>query len=244
MYELREVNGGTAGVTYDATVWHITVTVSLQDGDVVLDVQNTREGQEAKPGETVSFSNSYEAKSAVVNDFIHGTKTLKGRDSLDGEKFTFSLTQASGPEGGCTGFSSEVEVGDLADSEAKSFNFGTATFTKAGTYVFKVREVAPAKPAGGMDYDGRTYTVTVKVADQGGKLYVQSTTYSDEADRDVKAATFINTYAPADADYAGITVSKTLIGRTMREGEFNFTIEGEDEDAAASALKAFLSANL
>lgn len=228
-YELREVNGGTAGVTYDATVWHITVTVSLQDGDVVLDVQNTREGQEAKPGETVSFSNSYEAESAEVERFIRGTKTLMGRDALDGEKFAFSLTQASGPEGGCTGFSPEVEVGDLADSEAESFNFGTATFTKAGTYVFEVREVAPAKPAGGMDYDGHTCTVTVKVADQGGKLVVQSTTYSDEGD----VASFINTYAPADADYAGITVSKTLIGRTMREGEFNFTIKGEDEQSQA-----------
>ena len=232
-YELREVNGGTAGVTYDATVWHITVTVSLQDGDVVLDVQNTREGQEAVPGETVSFSNSYKAESAVVNDFIHGTKTLKGRDSLDGEKFAFSLTQTSGPEGGCAGFSPEVEVGDLADSEAKSFNFGTATFTKAGTYVFKVREVAPDQPADGMTYDDNTYTVTVKVADEGGKLVVQSTTYSDEAARDVKAATFINTYAPADVDYAGITVSKTLIGRTMLEGEFNFTITGEDKQSQA-----------
>lgn len=232
-YELREVNGGTAGVTYDATVWHITVTVSLQDGDVVLDVQNTREGQEAKPGETVSFSNSYKAESAVVNDFIHGTKTLKGRDSLDGEKFTFSLTQTSGPEGGCAGFSPEVEVGDLEDSEAKSFNFGTATFTKAGTYVFEVREVAPDQPAGGMTYDGHVYTVTVKIADQDGQLYVQSTTYSDEAARDVKAATFINTYRPADADYAGITVSKTLVGRTMREGEFSFTITGEDEVSEA-----------
>ena len=241
-YKLYEVNGGAAGVTYDTTVWHITVTVSLQDGDVVLDVQNTRKGQEAKPGETVSFSNSYKAESAVVNGFIHGTKTLMGRDSLDGEKFAFSLTQASGPEGGCTGFSPEVEVGDLADSEAKSFNFGAATFTKAGTYVFKVREVAPDQPAGGLTYDDRTYTVTVKVADEGGKLVVQSTTYSDEAARDVKAATFINTYRPADADYAGITVSKTLIGRTMLEGEFNFTIEGEDEQSdalLASSDRAF-----
>lgn len=228
-YELREVNSGTAGVTYDATVWHITVTVSLQDGDVVLDVQNTREGQEAKPGETVSFSNSYEAESAEVERFIRGTKTLMGRDALDGEKFAFSLTQASGPEGGCTGFSPEVEVGDLADSEAESFNFGTATFTKAGTYVFEVREVAPAKPAGGMNYDGHTCTVTVKVADQGGKLVVQSTTYSDEGD----VASFINTYRPADADYAGITVSKTLVGRTMRECEFKFTITGEDEQSQA-----------
>lgn len=243
-YKLHEVNGDAAGVTYDTTVWHITVTVSLQDGDVVLDVQNTREGQEAVPGETVSFSNSYKADPAEVNGFIHGTKTLMGRDSLDGEKFVFSLTQVSGPEDGCTGFSPEVEVGDLVDSETKSFNFGTATFTKAGTYVFKVREVTPDQPAGGMTYDGQTYTVTVKVADEGGKLVVQSTTYSDEAARDVRAATFINTYRPADADYAGITVSKTLIGRTMREGEFNFTIEGEDKQSdalLASSDRAFVN---
>lgn len=233
-YELREVNSGVNGMTYDGTVWHITVTASLNEaGEVVFSVQNTREGQTAVPGETISFSNTYEATPATVQSFICGTKTLKGRDSLDGEKFAFSLTQTSGPEGGCAGFSPEVEVGDLADSEAKSFNFGTATFTKAGTYVFEVREVAPDQPAGGMTYDGHVYTVTVKIADQGGQLYVQSTTYSDEAARDVNAATFINTYRPADADYAGITVSKTLIGRTMREGEFNFTIEGEDEQSQA-----------
>ena len=241
-YKLYEVNGGAAGVTYDTTVWHITVTVSLQDGDVVLDVQNTREGQEAVPGETVSFSNSYEAKPAVVEHFIRGTKTLMGRDALDGEKFEFSLTQVSGPEDGCTGFSATAEVAGAKDRVAEGFDFGTATFTRAGTYVFKVREVAPATPAGGMTYDDQTYTVTVKVADEGGKLVVQSTTYSDEAARDVKAATFINTYAPADVDYAGITVSKTLIGRTMLEGEFNFTIEGEDEQSdalLASSDRAF-----
>lgn len=242
-YELREVNSGVNGMTYDGTVWHITVTASLNEaGEVVFSVQNTREGQTAVPGETISFSNTYEATPATVQSFICGTKTLKGRDSLDGEKFAFSLTQTSGPEGGCAGFSPEVEVGDLADSEAKSFNFGTATFTKAGTYVFEVREVAPDQPAGGMTYDGHVYTVTVKIADQGGQLYVQSTTYSDEAARDVEAATFINTYAPADADYAGITVSKTLIGRTMRAGEFNFTIKGEDEQSdalLASSDRAF-----
>lgn len=235
-YELREINSGEAGMTYDATVWHISVTVSLDEtGTVVLNVTNRRALADGALGEAelITFDNSYEAESAVVNGFIHGTKTLMGRDSLDGEKFTFSLTQASGPEGGCTGFSPEVEVGDLADSEAKSFNFGTATFTRAGTYVFEVREAAPDQPAGGMTYDGHTYTVTVKVADEGGKLVVQSTTYSDEAARDVEAATFINTYRPADADYAGITVSKTLIGRTMREGEFNFTITGEDEVSEA-----------
>lgn len=235
-YELREINSREAGMTYDATVWHISVTVSLDEtGTVVLNVTNRRALADGALGEAelITFDNSYEAESAVVNGFVHGTKTLMGRDSLDGEKFTFSLTQVSGPEDGCTGFSATAEVADAKDHEAKSFDFGTATFTRAGTYVFEVREVAPAKPAGGMDYDGRTYTVTVEVADQGGKLVVQSTTYSDEAARDVKAATFINSYRPADADYAGITVSKTLVGRTMSEGEFNFTITGEDEVSEA-----------
>ena len=235
-YELREINSREAGMTYDATVWHISITVSLDEtGTVVLNVTNRRALADGALGEAelITFDNSYEAESAVVNGFVHGTKTLMGRDALDGEKFAFSLTQVSGPEDGCTGFSATAEVADAKDHEAKSFDFGTATFTRAGTYVFEVREVAPAKPAGGMDYDGRTYTVTVKVADEGGKLVVQSTTYSDEAARDVEAATFINTYRPADADYAGITVSKTLIGRTMREGEFNFTITGEDEVSEA-----------
>ena len=242
-YELREVNSGVNGMTYDGTVWHITVTASLNEADeVVFSVQNTREGQTAVPGETISFSNTYEATPATVQSFICGTKTLKGRDSLDGEKFAFSLTQVSGPENGCTGFSTSAEVTDVTNDQAKSFDFGTATFARVGTYVFEVREDAPADPAGGMTYDGHVYTVTVKIADQGGQLYVQSTTYSDEAARDVEAATFINTYAPADVDYAGITVSKTLIGRTMREGEFNFTIKGEDEQSdalLASSDRAF-----
>lgn len=235
-YELREINSREAGMIYDATVWHIFVTVSLDEtGTVVLNVTNRRALADGTLGEAelITFDNSYEAEPAVVKGFVHGTKTLMGRDALDGEKFAFSLTQVSGPEDGCTGFSATAEVADAKDSEAKSFDFGTATFTRAGTYVFEVREVAPAKPAGGMDYDGRTYTVTVKVADEGGKLVVQSTTYFDEAARDVKAATFINTYKPADADYAGITVSKTLIGRTMREGEFKFTIKGEDRQSDA-----------
>lgn len=242
-YELREVNSGVNGMTYDGTVWHITVTASLNEaGEVVFSVQNTREGQTAVPGETISFSNTYEATPATVQSFICGTKTLKGRDSLDGEKFAFSLTQVSGPENGCTGFSTSAEVTDVTNDQAKSFDFGTATFARVGTYVFEVREDAPANPAGGMTYDGHVYTVTVKIADQDGQLYVQSTTYSDEAARDVEAATFINTYAPADVDYAGITVSKTLIGRTMREGEFNFTIKGKDKQSdalLASSDRAF-----
>ena len=235
-YELREVNDGKPGYTYDDTVWNIAVKVTAvpsevegEPATVVLEVTNTRGGQETVPGETIIFENSYNATPVTAGNFIRGTKTLRGRDSLDGEKFAFSLTQISGPASGCTGFSPTAEVSGLKDGAAQDFNFGTATFTRTGTYVFEVREVAPAQPAGGMTYDGHTCTVTVKVADRGGELYVQSTTYSDEGD----VASFNNSYAAADTAYAGITVSKTLIGRTMREGEFDFTIIGEDESSEA-----------
>ena len=238
-YELREVNEAKPGYTYDETVWSISVKVTAIQSEsegapatVVLEVTNARSGQEAVPGETISFENSYNATPATVENFIRGTKTLYGRDSLDDEKFTFSLTQVAGPPDGCTGFSPTAEVSGLKDGAAQDFNFGTATFTKAGTYVFEVREVTPEQPAGGMTYDGHACTVTVKVEDTDGRLAAHSTTYSDEED----VASFINSYGVADTAYAGITVSKTLTGRTLREDEFDFTITGED--AASEALLA------
>ncbi len=235
-YELREVNEGKPGYTYDDTVWNIAVKVTAipsevegEPATVILEVTNTRSGQEAVPDETVSFENSYNVTPTTVEGFVRGTKTLLGRDSLGGEKFTFSLTQVSGPTDGCMGFSPTVEVSALKDGAAQDFNFGTATFAKAGTYTFEVREVASAQPAGGMTYDSHTCTVTVEVEDRGGVLVVTSTTYSDEGD----VASFHNSYRAGDITYAGITVSKTLTGRTMHEGEFNFTITGEDKASEA-----------
>lgn len=234
-YELREVNEGKPGYTYDGTVWNIAVKVAAipsevegEPATVVLEVTNTRNGQAAVPGETINFENSYNVNSATVENFIHGTKTLTGRDSLDGEKFTFSLTQTSGPADGCTGFSSTAEVSALRDGVAQDFNFGTATFAKAGTYTFEVREVAPAQSAGGMTYDGHTCTVTIVVKDEGGTLVAEPAAYSSGA-----SANFTNFYSASGTAYKGITVSKTLTGRTMQEGEFKFTIAGEDEDSEA-----------
>lgn len=235
-------------MTYDDTVWNVTVGVRLDDGVVVLDISNLREGaEEGTASEPVSFSNSYEAQPAVAEGFIRGTKTLLGRDSLDGEKFAFSLTQVGGPTDGVTGFSTEAAVTDLTAGEAKAFDFGTATFTRASTYVFEVREDAPAEPAGGVSYDGHACTVTVKVADAGGQLVVQSVAYSDEdGEGEGQVATFFNAYEPAAAAYQGITVSKVLTGRTMRAGEFGFEISGVDEQSEAllaSSDRAFGNAS-
>ena len=245
-YELREVNEGKPGYTYDDTVWNIAVKVTAipsetegEPATVVLEVTNTRSGQEAAPGETISFENSYNVTPATVEGFVRGTKTILGRDSLDGEKFSFSLTQTSGPADGCTGFSPTAEVTDLKDGVAQGFDFGTAAFTRAGAYTFEVRENAPETPVGGMTYDSHVSTVTIKVDDEDGQLVVISTTYSD-ADLNGPGA-FVNRYAPTETSYyPGLTVSKVLDGRKMEAGEFSFTIEAKDSmpEAGTAATTA------
>ena len=181
----------------------------------------------------MTFNNTYETSPVEAERFLRGTKTLTGRDALEGEKFSFEAKQVSGPEGGVSGFSASAEVAGAKDGGRVAFDFGNATFSLPGEYVFEIREVPPAEPAGGMTYDGHTCTATIKVKDQDGALVVESTTYSDEAIDGVEGASFFNAYRPADAEYAGINVTKVLNGREMVAGEFAFEIKAADEDSEA-----------
>lgn len=118
---------------------------------------------------------------------------------------------------------------------AASFDFGKITFTKPGTYTFNMKEVIPDPEAGGLTYDTHTEVVTVEVTDpdKNGVL-VASTAY------DADGAAFVNTYEASHSYSAdgGALVTKTLTGRDMKAGEFNFTIEGtgDNKDAADKKL--------
>ena len=233
IYTLHEVNGGNTekGMTYDPATYTVTTTVA-DNGDGTLSVQHTLDGP-TTDNPSVTFNNTYETSPVEAERFLRGTKTLTGRDALEGEKFSFEAKQVSGPEGGVSGFSASAEVAGAKDGGRVAFDFGNATFSLPGEYVFEIREVPPAEPAGGMTYDGHTCTATIKVKDQDGALVVESTTYSDEAIDGVEGASFFNAYRPADAEYAGINVTKVLNGREMAAGEFAFEIEGDDEDSEA-----------
>lgn len=240
-YELRELPDGKPGVTYDDTVWDITVSVGLgEDGKTtVYSARSVRHGSGSTESELVTFDNSYEATPATTDDPIGGDKTLTGRSGLDGEEFSFAMRQTSGPSDGASWPSSSTTIAAGAEDSVCAFDFGKVTFTRAGTYKFEISEVAPATPARGMTYDGHVCVVTVEVRDTGGALAVDSITYSD-GDK----AHFTNKYAPTQVSYyPGLTVSKVLTGRTMKRGEFSFTIAGKDATAepgtsAATAAEA------
>ena len=205
----------------------------------------------------VEFENTYAATGVLKGKKgLAGTKALDGRVWRSEDKFAFVLTARDGapmPEGAQDGSAVMYVTAPEGTPEGAEipFNFGDIIYTRPGTYVYTITEVGADS-----DYDvgiipgvavsKATYCVTVEVTDEAhnGALTVAATMerLTDDAGnkvgendhgKAVDLASFRNTYKIADAEYAGITVSKVLNGRAMREGEFNFTITGTDDASAA-----------
>ena len=200
----------------------------------------------------IPFKNTYtvtQATSAPVNV----QKTFTGRAWETSDAFDFTLTpaddatrdavknkvvtQRKATDSDETGdLTTKVEIAGAGDAtRSATFGAGDLVFTKSGTYTFNVNETKPTDAdKTGIAYDGHTSTVTYTVTDiengkHTGKL-TASVAYDNkqattDADRQVTdAAAFINIYA-ASGTYAGIDVTKTLVGTPLKNGMFPFTIE-------------------
>ena len=200
----------------------------------------------------IPFKNTYtvtQATSAPVNV----QKTFTGRAWETSDAFDFTLTpaddatrdavknkvvtQRKATDSDETGdLTTKVEIAGAGDAtRSATFGAGNLVFTKSGTYTFNVNETKPTDAdKTGIAYDGHTSTVTYTVTDiengkHTGKL-TASVAYDNkqattDADRQVTdAAAFTNIYA-ASGTYAGIDVTKTLVGTPLKNGMFPFTIE-------------------
>lgn len=116
-------------------------------------------------GETpaANFFNVYSVQDLTLDPAaLHfgGTKTLTGRNWLDTDEFTFTLTgEGDAPMPAKT---TDTVKGSDAD---KSFEFGSVTFNKPGTYTYLIREETVEIP--GMSTDTTQYQVVVHVSDNG-----------------------------------------------------------------------------
>lgn len=200
----------------------------------------------------IPFKNTYtvtQATSAPVNV----QKTFTGRAWETSDAFDFTLTpaddatrdavknkvvtQRKATDSDETGdLTTKVEIAGAGDAtRSATFGAGDLVFTKSGTYTFNVNETKPTDAdKTGIAYDGHTSTLTYTVTDiengkHTGKL-TASVAYDNkqattDADRQVTdAAAFTNIYA-ASGTYAGIDVTKTLVGTPLKNGMFPFTIE-------------------
>lgn len=251
IYKVTEVDGSdsstTGGMTYDSAVYYVKV-VNTREADGSLTSTATyydEQGNQLTSGR-IPFTNTYEVTSTTAT--ITGHKTTDGFTLGAGETFEFQLvganeaTRTAMTDGTITGLatSARVTAGNL------DFNFGTATFTKAGTYTFNVKETVPATDSDGMTYDRHTAQVTVTVSDLDGAgkhtgALAATVTYSNAGATvgatdasNTQTAAFTNRYR-ANGTFSGIEVTKALSGHYLAEGQFSFTITGVDSATATAA---------
>ena len=206
-YKVTE-SGSADGVANDAQA---TKTVSFEvtdDGNGKLTVE--RLGAVSDPA--FAFTNTYSVQptDSNVTDQVKVTKQLTGRDMAAGE-FAFELLEG------------DKVVATGTNSADGSVALSPITYTKPGTHSYMLREVGGGTHKAGVEYDGSAFAVTTTVTDNGnGTLSV-----AHKVDNDANAVGFTNSYAPA-ATSVTLGASKVLNGKSLEDGEFSFTLEGED----------------
>lgn len=266
-YTVSEIDDKATGYTYDKTV-HTVKAVVADNGDGTLrvttsvskqvDGEDELEGQWIYPSNatstgvaTVKFKNTYTVTEAATYA-PSVTKVVVGANAPD--KFTFAMTAADDATKAAisgkliTGSSMSADNGyvekkqtkeGLKDGEHYQVNFSKLTFNKPGTYKFAINELAPNGGLGEWTYDAHTYTVTVAVTDEGGKLVarVDGATGSE-------GFIFTNRYRTSTSYelQGGLEIVKTLNGHDLHAGMFGFMVTGEDT-ASTEKLKELLRAD-
>ena len=248
VYLISEQQGNATGMTYDGTVYQVTVTVTddgngklsagipsivkgtMQDGSFAAD-----ENQDGVNG--VVFNNSY---TPVQSDAVATTilkKVLSGdrEQPLQAGEFEFKIELSDGDASGVT-LPDPATVTNDADG---NINFGNITFTKAGAYKIKATEIVPEDATDNGDgtytlnhvtYDTHVIETTFTVTDQNGKLTATRTGTDGNT-------TFTNTYKPDETTTTddtsvdtNILVTKEVTGAPATES-FTFSLnlaEGQD----------------
>lgn len=265
-YTVSETSVSADGVTVDpSTERTVTVTVT-DDGKGTLtatvnhDNSNATTDTDKQVTNAAAFTNTYDAAStgdAVPAGFTL-TKEFTGHEWTKDYAFEFIMSPVSGKLADGTEATeipmpkADDNAGVTIDGDGNahktisgpqegtkaSFDFGTITYDKAGTYVYEVKEAKAGTTDKGVTYSGNTATITVTVTDKDtagvstGQLTATATVVGD---------TFKNMYE-ANADYnaqgaGGLDITKKLNNRNMTEGQFTFTIEATGDNAEKAAEK-------
>ena len=260
-YELKEKqpdgdkNGDKKGIEYDATTYMLTLTAkanSPKNGKLTIK-QTLKAGD--KDADQIVWNNQYKPTGSLRLD---ATKTLTGRKWKQNDSFIFelwayksdallaALDQTKTPytvEGSSISFGKATATAPAADAENQQtvpINFETLHFTKAsedGPFEFYITEI-PGNDKG-MNYDSQPHRIPVYVTDDGeGHLTAKV------ADNSITNLNFNNVYN-SSVEYsnkAGLVIQKTLNGRDMTAGQFEFTVEAQDSGSGDTAVTAHQAA--
>ena len=163
------------------------------------------------------------------------TKVLEGRAWTKEDAFEFELTSENNapmPESATEPVTVSVTNDDPNERKA-AINFGTIEYKTPGTYVYKVSEKNAGTTIDGITYSKNVAEITVTVTpNKKGELSAAVKVTWSEADENE----FKNVYTaePVESSVTDqIDVTKSLTGRDLAAGEFNFElreIKGEDSE--------------
>lgn len=213
-FQIAETAGSQNGYTYDDSIWNLTVTVEDKGGylkvtDKTYAKANVAAGQDNGENEDhATFTNTY---SVTPDTFTPQVEKQFSDDSVTrptAKDFTFKLTaDEQNPAGGAftgydetTGSGTALEGANTIETKVNGSGtgaFDTITFTKAGTYKFRIKEEAGSDL--GYTYDDAVWTLTVQVDDIGGALQVTNNdvTYQSNdttVEPNNEKAVFVNEY--------------------------------------------------
>ena len=193
------------GITYAVQPQEVKVVVAMVDGELKATPQYAGDGQSA------SLTNTYSAAGLLK---LSGTKTFEGGDGVN---TTFTYTVKEGDATVATGTSNGAGAIAFTPIGYKI----TADDTSAlGEHTYTVTEDKGGTTDEGIAYDGRSYTVKVKVTDKGdGTLAVEA----EDGSAALDGLNFTNAYqATGEATIAG---HKQVTGKSDADlSGFGFTL--------------------
>lgn len=215
------------GITLDNSTKEIIIKVKSTN------VNNQEVIQATVTGNNFTFTNTYNAETDYT---FSGEKTITNRDFKDGDTFTFKVE----PQNGAPAPEKDTVKIEPKDGSEADVSFGNIHFTqndvkdaaiqadgsRSKTFTYRVWE--EKGDIAGIDYDSTAKTVKITVIDDGkGNL-------TAEAAADSAALEWNNVYEASMTYSTGIDVQKTLTGRNMKAGEFDFTITPQDGTPAVA----------
>jgi len=211
-YTVEEQSGNMYGVQYDSAVYNVTITVTDDgQGTLTAAVSYTKtDGSKIVTNEsTIAFENRYSSPDTTIPITLEGKKTLNGR-VLNAGEFKFVLKDGSG-----------IVVETVKNQADGTFGFDLS-FTEPGIHNYTVEEMNGN--LGGITYDTAIYDVIVEIIDNYDGTLSTNVIYKKPDGSTTSIIGFDNAYTAGTADVT-LTGSKTLSGKTLNAGMFDFILE-------------------
>lgn len=175
-YTVAEKSGNAGGITYDETLYGVTIEVTedTNANELVAQVSYSKGNQSV---EAMSFTNTYEAIPIGIQ--LGASKELQNA-SLAAGQFTFELTGSEGAP--------MPESTTATNTENGQVLFGEITFDAVGEYDYTITEVNDGQE--GITYDAdATRTIHVSVTDSGEGFLEATVSYGEDGSHFVNIGT-------------------------------------------------------